>query len=154
MKHAYYLAHKDEMLARARLWAKEHKERHREVTQQWRRLHATRVALLTAHNRRVNPLRTLLSAARSRAKAKGLECTITAADLTIPTVCPLLGILIDPFAPKKAFHPSLDRLDNTKGYVKGNVCVVSFRANHLKNDATAHELRTIADNLDRLLGAI
>jgi hypothetical protein len=39
---------------------------------------------------------------------------------------------------------SLDRIDNTKGYVPGNVVVVSYRANRIKSDATAQELLRIA----------
>jgi hypothetical protein len=41
--------------------------------------------------------------------------------------------------------PALDRVDNTKGYVKGSVLVTSSRANVLKRDAEEWELRAIAD---------
>lgn len=44
--------------------------------------------------------------------------------------------------------PTLDRLDNTKGYVRGNVIVVSYRANRLKSDATIYELRRLAEFYD------
>jgi hypothetical protein len=47
--------------------------------------------------------------------------------------------------------PSLDRIDNSKGYVKGNVAVISFRANTLKNNATADELRAIANFMDEAM---
>jgi hypothetical protein len=46
----------------------------------------------------------------------------------------------------------LDRVDNTKGYVKGNVIVVSRRANVLKKDATLNELRQLADYYEHLCG--
>ena len=36
--------------------------------------------------------------------------------------------------------PSLDRRDNSKGYVRGNVRVISWRANSRKSDLTALEL--------------
>jgi hypothetical protein len=39
--------------------------------------------------------------------------------------------------------PSLDRIDTSKGYVKGNVWVISWRANKLKSDATLAELESI-----------
>lgn len=92
--------------------------------------------------------------ARSRSKKRGIICSIHYTDLTIPKVCPLLGIPLDikrgVFGPDS---PSLDRIDPTKGYVVGNVWVVSFRANNLKGDATVAEMRSILDNtLSKLQG--
>jgi hypothetical protein len=40
---------------------------------------------------------------------------------------------------------SLDRIDHQKGYVPGNVRVISLRANLLRKDMTCHELRALAD---------
>lgn len=40
---------------------------------------------------------------------------------------------------------SLDRKDNSLGYVKGNVVIVSLKANKIKRDATPLELRQVAD---------
>ena len=40
---------------------------------------------------------------------------------------------------------TVDRIDSSLGYVKGNVWVVSYRANAIKRDATPEELRRIAD---------
>jgi hypothetical protein len=39
--------------------------------------------------------------------------------------------------------PSVDKFDNDRGYVKGNVNVISNRANVLKNDATVAEMRAV-----------
>ena len=44
----------------------------------------------------------------------------------------------------------LDRIDSTKGYIKGNVWVISNRANTLKNDASLQELKTLVENLEKL----
>jgi hypothetical protein len=97
--------------------------------------------------RRKNPEKRLLSAARDRAKQKGLSCTITAEDIIIPEFCPVLGLKLDRNArrgKKVNAAPSLDRIDNAKGYIKGNVEVISWRANNLKRDATAEELEAVA----------
>lgn len=89
--------------------------------------------------------------ARSRARKRGLEATITARDLYWPTHCPVLGIeLYYPERKGKVGRPrldlpSLDRWDNTKGYVPGNVYVISARANTIKSNASASELRAVAD---------
>lgn len=45
---------------------------------------------------------------------------------------------------------SLDRIVPSLGYVPGNVAVISHRANRIKSDATADELRAVADWLDGL----
>ena len=45
----------------------------------------------------------------------------------------------------KSNSPSIDRLDNTKGYVKGNVWVISTLANNMKNSAGFKDLHIFAD---------
>ena len=51
--------------------------------------------------------------------------------------------------PERNNSPSLDRIDNKKGYVKGNVAVISMRANHVKADGTTAEIAAIADFMRR-----
>mgnify|MGYP001590626337 CR=1 FL=1 len=91
----------------------------------------------------------LLENAKRRAKKKGLEFSITLDDITIPSLCPLLGIEIQ-LGGDGLFNmnsPSLDRIDNSKGYVKGNVAVISLKANKLKSDLSLKELRSLASAL-------
>ena len=40
---------------------------------------------------------------------------------------------------------SFDRIDNSKGYIKDNLVVVSLRANTIKNVATVKEMYQVAD---------
>ncbi len=46
---------------------------------------------------------------------------------------------------KKNNCPSIDRIDNKKGYVIGNIALICWRCNNLKRDATADELQKIVD---------
>jgi len=63
--------------------------------------------------------------------------------------CPVLGTLLDWSLQRGnggnpvPNSPSLDRIDPSKGYVKGNVWVISYRANAIKNDATHEELKRV-----------
>lgn len=84
--------------------------------------------------------RYLINMARKRAKEKGLDCTIQPKDLVIPEVCPILLCRMERHTGKVQNHNySLDRLDSTKGYVAGNVRVISWRANYIKNNISLEE---------------
>lgn len=92
-----------------------------------------------------------LATIKHRAARAGITCTISAADIKVPPGCPVLGI---PLVPGGARHskpnsPSVDRFDNSIGYVPGNVRVISHRANQLKADATVKELVSV---LEYMLG--
>jgi hypothetical protein len=97
-----------------------------------------------------NPQKILLLSAKHRSIKKGVPCTINEEDIHIPAKCPVLGIPIE-----KVFNadgkrgaypnsPSLDRIDNLKGYEKGNIQVISSKANSMKNSATPKELLQFA----------
>ncbi len=91
------------------------------------------------------------NAAKERAKKYGLPFSIEPTDIYIPDYCPALGILLTVEAHVQTDHsPTLDRIQPDLGYVKGNIAVISMRANRIKNDATAEELRQITDWLHGL----
>jgi hypothetical protein len=63
-------------------------------------------------------------------------------------VCPLLGVPLQVgVGTFTDASPSLDRKIPALGYVKGNVWVVSFRANNLKRDASTRELEQLVKGL-------
>jgi hypothetical protein len=106
---------------------------------------------------RARPVKSLIRQAKRRAKAKGIAFNISAADLLpLPTHCPVLGLELayGPGRGRKLYEngaaASLDRVRNELGYVKGNVIVISLRANLLKGQATLEELQKIADFYGRL----
>lgn len=99
----------------------------------------------------INEASAMWSRAKYRAAHKGREFTITKEDIVIPERCPLLGIPLVCHRGKgsqQGNSPSLDRKDPEKGYIKGNVWVISNRANTLKNDATIKELKMLVENLE------
>lgn len=93
--------------------------------------------------RKMNPKQRMLHGLKRRAKARGLECTITSSDFDIPEVCPILGIPLVSTPTIHAGSPSLDRVDNSLGYIPGNVRVISLRANAIKNSATYEEIERL-----------
>lgn len=84
----------------------------------------------------------LLVSSRNRAKRLGLEFSITKQDILIPTHCPILGIPLTVIVGqgRQDCVPSLDRKDSSKGYIPGNIQVISWRANNIKKDASLDEL--------------
>lgn len=98
--------------------------------------------------RETNRLQTLIYATKQTAKKKNLEHTITVDDLLQPTHCPLTGIEIDwSCSGRHMSNPSVDRIDPTKGYVKGNVEVMSCLGNTMKNNATPEQLLFFAKEI-------
>ena len=90
--------------------------------------------------------RFMLQASRRRAKELGLDFNLEESDIVIPELCPILGfpLMSNEGAPQYN-SPSLDRIDARQGYVKGNVWVISRRANAMKHDASLEELIKFAD---------
>lgn len=92
--------------------------------------------------------KTLYDNARRRSTKKGLEFSISIEDIEIPALCPVFGIEFEYRGKKgmQSYAPSLDRIDSTKGYVKGNIRVMCTRANVLKNVMTKEECQMLVDN--------
>lgn len=86
--------------------------------------------------------------AKARASERGLEFNIDPDDVVIPNICPILGTPIYVTTGRSgAFDnsPSLDRIDNALGYVKGNVWVISQLANAMKASANNAQLLKFAE---------
>jgi hypothetical protein len=62
---------------------------------------------------------------------------------TAPDVCPVLGIEFAVGTNSEA-SPTLDRLDPTKGYVAGNMTVISMLANRVKSTASPEQIEAVA----------
>ena len=99
-----------------------------------------------------DPVKYRLIQIRSKCKKKGIPFDIKDSDITIPSHCPLLGTPLTKYSDQGRNYSrdnmwSVDRKDPTKGYIKGNVWVISHRANSMKHDATLEELELLVKNL-------
>lgn len=141
----YYKLNSEEAKKRGAEWYAANRERARKRQAKYSAANPARTRSANKKWRESNPLRRLVSVAKCRAKRIGVPFDLSMADLVVPDICPVLGIRMA-FGEKKQNDncPSLDRIDNTKGYVRGNVVVISWRANRLKSDATIAELQAIA----------
>lgn len=94
---------------------------------------------------------TMFADARRRARNKNLPFNIDKEYIRsiIPSQCPIFGTKLEWSCRRgDAGHslpnsPSLDRIDPSRGYVKGNVWIISNRANRIKNDASHEELKLL-----------
>ncbi len=84
--------------------------------------------------------------AKERARKRGIPFALDLEDVVIPDVCPALGIplVVNGEGAPGDDSPSLDRIIPSKGYVKGNVQVISQKANRIKSDATPAEVLKVA----------
>ena len=95
----------------------------------------------------------MVRSARSRAKKKNLPFDIDRDYIRsiVPSHCPIFGMPLE-WSIRRANKaaplpnsPSLDRIDPSKGYVKGNVWIISYRANQIKSNASHDELKRVTE---------
>ena len=83
----------------------------------------------------------LIRVTKKRSIDNNLPFNITIDDIIIPDFCPILGIPIkraDKYQSNNS--PSIDKFVPDLGYVKGNVWIVSAKANRLKSNLNKEEL--------------
>lgn len=139
-RKAYYEKTKKRQRETARMWRLNHPERHVGNNNTYRR-----------KSRDKNPVRSLLTYARNRAKTKGVPFDIEHTDITVPTHCPILGVELEYMSKERGENSaSLDRIVPALGYVRGNVIIISWRANRIKCDATLDELKAMVKFYDEV----
>lgn len=91
------------------------------------------------------------------AKRRNIHFDLNYTDFELPEKCPILEILLEYGSGKNGNspnHATLDRIDNSKGYVKGNVMIISRLANAMKNSANFDNLQHFIKNYTILLNNI
>lgn len=90
--------------------------------------------------------------AKRRAEKNGVPFEITPDDIVVPRYCPILGIELCKSDTRTSHEASatLDRINPTRGYVRGNVLVISDRANRSKSNLTTAELRRVVAFLEQI----
>ena len=88
-------------------------------------------------------MKRMLSGAKTRAREKGLMFNLHYDDIQIPNLCPVLKIPLIPSEGMSDGSPSLDRMIPYLGYTKGNVKVISMKANRIKTNATSNEIKAV-----------
>jgi len=88
-----------------------------------------------------NPAFYMFCNARERSRSSGVPFELELEDIKVPEACPIMGIrLVHGNKFIQDSSPTLDKIVPTGGYVKGNVIVMSRRANMLKSNATLEEM--------------
>src|ERR1035437_7976808 len=128
-KHEYYLKNKDHISEQRK-------------TDKWKKENTVR----RKKHRNENIDIYMLWNAKDRAKKRSLPFNLTLDDIKIPEFCPALGIKISIGDGETTPNsPTLDRIIPELGYIVGNVCVISHRANRIKNDSSLKDLENIVE---------
>lgn len=152
-QRSYVAANREKVNARQREYRRQQGVRFVEMNQEYRSRPevAERIRQQSRKYWRENWVVYKLLGLKNKARRSGLEFNLDVSDIVLPTHCPVFGIpLVISEGVSSANSPSVDRIDNTKGYIKGNVVVVSQKANTMKRAATVLEMRQLADFYERL----
>lgn len=149
----YYQKNKDKLKDQAGAYYHDNKEKVLDTVKKYRDENRVVIREKGKEYYRRKHSNRLLNAARARAKKYGHDFDIDESDIVIPQTCPLLNIPLFVGEGRKSVKfnsPSIDRIDSTKGYVKGNVWVISFKANTMKSSSTFDEFMLMATNWKKI----
>jgi len=146
----YYQENKDDLLKRNKINYEKNKENYLEYKKDYYNEHREHYIQLSRDDRKNNPEKYLWKAAKKRSKEKNLPFNLEVKDIIIPDTCPVFGFLLETGnIEERDNSPSLDRIFPKLGYVKGNVQVISFKANSLKRDGCIEDFEKIIDYIKR-----
>jgi hypothetical protein len=145
-KAIYRENNKQKIKALQKKWYEENKERIKAKMKEYTLKFPGKIA----ENRRKwadrNVEKRMFRSAKNRATRENILFDLEVSDIVVPVKCPILNMELkhDNRGNAKYNSPSLDKIDNSKGYIKGNIQVISYKANTMKGDATPKELLQFA----------
>jgi hypothetical protein len=134
-------AHRSSRRVYNKAYYDKHAEKFRADSKAYRRTNLTLVRSKERNYYIENPEILLFKCAKQRARKEGLPFTITAEDIRclIPVdgLCPITRVPFKRGVGKVGQQSmTLDKIDPAKGYVPGNVAVISHLANTIKQNCT------------------
>ena len=155
----YAERHPDRVKARRKRWESKNVVSRREYNRQWRAANPDRYAQSMDRWRQVpkNRMKSIIRSRIADAKRRGIivdEVALFEFIENPPTHCAISGLLLDYSTGRGrrvGMSPSVDRIDSTLGYVRGNIAIVSHRLNTIKSFGTASEHRMVAEYLEKFL---
>ena len=122
----------------------------KDYKKQWRKDNIDNIKNYRKNYVVAHPEKLMVLGVKHRALKKNVECTLSEEDIDIPLICPALRKpIIREFDNSgkrgpKPWSPSVDRIDNTKGYTKDNIQIISHQANTMKGHASPEDLINFA----------
>lgn len=144
----YYLKNKERMLQNNKKWQEENRDKMRAYSKKYKSANNPKYLNYCE----LNYEKWLLSNAKRAEKDRGIPCNLELSDIVIPEKCPYLGIPLTTIrgGGQLDTNASIDKIDPTLGYIKGNVQIISRKANRMKNNASIKELLIFAENVFKL----
>lgn len=141
-----YLSNRDKIIAQTKAYVQANPDKVKQKQKRWQESNRHKCIDYSKSWRKRNPEKYILTVAKGRAKKSGLEFNLEVIDISIPEYCPILNIKLlnawdEGYRP--FFSPSLDRIDNSKGYIKGNVKVISNKANYHKSNLSLTDIENL-----------
>ena len=101
-------------------------------------------------------LKLMVKRAKDRAKLKNVEFNITWEDIEYVDICPILEIPLNwgetsNEGGRNIDTPSLDRINPSLGYIKGNVKIISTLANMMKSSANREQISLFCKNINKYI---
>jgi len=145
----YYTKNKEKMRKSQDKWRKENKTKFASYLKKYQKENSEKIRDYVHKYQTAHPHKVLYTSAKQSAIKRNLEFNITEEDIIIPTHCPILGIELTFIRGKGRIqsNASIDRIDSTRGYVKGNIQIISDLANRMKQEATREQLITFATGI-------